>query len=386
MKLTRSLLCVLSLIYCHDVSAAPLPSGNNTSRSLNFNGGTEVTSDSWHMHVDGGIALTPVEESHDIIVTVASYNISDRATEINFMTPDCAKKLEHTLVGDPYIVDETRIGDFRHFDVRARLNGTELFFGGDGDGIYDVDATGGVVTFCVANSNYMTDQREVKINFLEMAVAIHADMSTSSFALSEIELNRTRMQKQKIDVNFNHLMVAYTCDPNNPTIDIANGTKPIVYSQGSTISLCISGGDPLEGGIHADHIEQLTISQERKDGMETEFNYIRNDTEIPELVLFYPTNELNILVVTIQLVAVFFEEARPLPLRISGNVFLSFNTGRKLGQLDLMTEKKKEPFTMLVQLNADDNLGVSASSTPVANGVFASTVAFGMVTVVTLLM
>ena len=148
------------------------------------------------------------------------------------------------------------------------------------------------------------------------------NLETASFSIDEIETDRIdATDNAPVGLEYSNYVKAYQCDPS----DVDNEAYAGTYVQGSVLNICVRSNDPQVIDINT--ITNMLVEQDVDDGatIGKKFQYITDgaynsaianvdcDTNVTPKVCI---GELNLM-------GMFFEEANPPNLKVSGDVTLS---------------------------------------------------------------
>jgi hypothetical protein len=280
---------------------------------------------SWDMGFLTNATVENMPNSLDAKLSL-SYNISNRAFGVKYFRNDCKSELVYSISGvnDVLSSDVGLETGFLKLDSTAILNSSEVFYD-DRDDIYIPDVSGGgFISLCIRADLFLSDAKIFSVNFLEREVNISVDLETASFSIGdEIEIDRTdAADNPLIDLDYSNYVKAYQCEPSN----VGNEDYVGTYAQGSVLNICVRSKNPQV--IDIETITNMLVEQDVADdvtGGKKTFQYIA-DGEYNNEIVNIDCEETNaspkICIVELDLIGMFFEEANPPNLKVSGDASL----------------------------------------------------------------
>lgn len=318
------------------------------------------------------ITVANVKNSLDVELS-QSYNISNRAFDVKYYKDDCKSELVNSISQERNVRNSDETNGFINLQSTVILNSTEVFYaeGREHDHIFIGDENGGFITLCIRTDIFLTDDKKVSMNFIEKKVNITVDLKSGSVSVKEgVDTNRDEAATEK-DISFDYsiYLETYECDTNKAGDKTANA---VTYEQGSVLNICIQSTNSEI--IEVESITNMLIEQDvDTDGKN--FMYISNGNYNDDITYVdCDTNSSpNICISELNLLAMFFEEANPPDLKISGSVSITVASGepRLLRGVELLLEPsdkgraletREEPETGRFDLTVDLGSSTMAST------------------------
>jgi hypothetical protein len=173
-------------------TAKPTPSPTITPSPTPAPGFSPQIDRSWDMNFLTNITVTNVANSLDAELS-QSYNISNRAFNVKYYRNNCKSELLHSISEQRNVpsTDGGMNAGFLKLETTAILNSTEVFYE-DRDDIYSGDNGGGYVSLCIRADLFLSNDKNMSMNFLEKIVNITVNLETASFSIDEkIDIDRT---------------------------------------------------------------------------------------------------------------------------------------------------------------------------------------------------
>jgi hypothetical protein len=270
----------------------------------------------WYMAFLTNVTASNVENSLDALLS-QSYSISNQPFDVRYYKYDCKTELIHSInqKNNVKTVDEAHPG-FVTLKASAILNSSEVFYA-DRDGIYDGDETGGDVNLCIRADLYLSDDKIFSMNFLEKKVTISVNLKNANLDVGGIDTDSD--PGDEVPVDYSIYIEAYQCNPSNAGVTNYDGT----YAQGSNLHICVKSKNSEV--IDVESIQNMLIEQD-VDANEKKFQYItdgRYNSAFANVDCETNSSPMKICIARLNLVELFFEEANPPSLKVSGNVALA---------------------------------------------------------------
>jgi len=271
------------------------------------------------------IAVANVADSLDAEIS-QSFNISNRVFEIKYYKNDCKSELAHSISEQNNVrsSDEGGNAGFLKLETTAILNSTEVFYEGDRDDIFTGNTTGGYASLCIRADLYLSDNKDISMQFLEKRVNVTVDLETASLSVGDdIDMDRTdAVDNADVGLDYSNYVEAYECDPSNVSDKNYTGT----YEQGSVLNICVKSTNPEV--IDIETITNMLVEQDVVDSVIGEkYQYIADgeyNSEIANLDCNTYTNP-KVCIGELSLISNFFEELNPPSLKVSGDVIFAAN-------------------------------------------------------------
>uniref|UniRef100_A0A7S3VG66 Uncharacterized protein n=1 Tax=Chaetoceros debilis TaxID=122233 RepID=A0A7S3VG66_9STRA len=271
------------------------------------------------------IAVANVADSLDAEIS-QSFNISNRVFEIKYYKNDCKSELAHSISEQTNVrsSDEGGNAGFLKLETTAILNSTEVFYEGDRDDIFTGNTTGGYASLCIRADLYLSDNKDISMQFLEKRVNVTVDLETASLSVGDdIDMDRTdAVDNADVGLDYSNYVEAYECDPSNVSDKSYTGT----YEQGSVLNICVKSTNPEV--IDIETIKNMLVEQDVVDSVIGEkYQYIADgeyNSEIANLDCNTYTNP-KVCIGELSLVSIFFEELNPPSLKVSVDVIFAAN-------------------------------------------------------------
>jgi hypothetical protein len=303
------------------VAPSPLPSGGIPS-SVPSSTFSPPIDRSWDMKFLTNATVTNVANSLDAELS-QSYNISNRAFEVKYYRNDCKSELLHSISEQSNVrsTDGGMNPGFLKLETAAILNSTEIFYD-DRDDIYTGDSGGGYVALCIRADLFLSDDKNMSMHFLEKRVNITVNLETASFTIDDIDTDRTdATDNAPVGLDYSNYVKAYQCDPS----DVGNEDYAGTYVQGSVLNVCVKSNDPQVIDINT--ITNMLVEQDVDDNAASgkKFQYISDGAYNNAIAnIDCDTNSSpKVCIGELNLMGMFFEEANPPNLKVSGDVTLS---------------------------------------------------------------
>jgi surface protein len=276
---------------------------------------------SWDMNFLTNATILNVANSLDAELS-QSYNIStNRAFGVKYYRNDCKTELIHSISEQSDVSsDGGMTPGFLKLESTAILNSTEVFYD-DRDDIYTGDSGGGYVALCIRADLFLSDG--MSMNFLEKRVNITVNLETASFSIDEIDTDRTdATDNAPVGLDYSNYVKAYQCDPS----DVGNEDYAGTYVQGSVLNVCVKSNDPQVIDINT--ITNMLVEQDVDDEAASgkKFQYISDgayNSAIANIDCDTNSSSPKVCIGELNLMGMFFEEANPPNLKVSGDVTLS---------------------------------------------------------------
>jgi hypothetical protein len=292
---------------------------------------------SWHMEFLTNITASNVDKSLDAMLS-QSYNISNHAFSVRYYKRDCKTELVHSIYQKTNVItgDEAHHG-FVQIDSSAVLNSSEVFHE-DRDGIYNGDKNGGNVALCIRNDLFLTDEKNISMNFLEKKVNLTLNLATAGFSFDADSHRTDASENEKIYVDYSKYVEAYQCDPSNAGDTNYEGT----YMQGSVLHICVKSKNSQV--IDVVTLTNLVVEQDVDNDSGESFQYITDgvyDNQITHIDCETNISPIEICIAELNLLAMFFEDANFSSLKVSGDIELAPSSGEEVSRLLLGTARDK---------------------------------------------
>jgi len=339
---------------------------------------------SWDIKLDTpGFLKTPLIED-GVQEFITAYNISDRDYGIEVFKNDCSTPSSDLTLTTTV---DSKSSSQNHLEAAFLYNQTVI----QSSNLWTGNSTGGEANFCVKLSLYSNSTSGALINFIETKYKIEVDLTTG-FSTT-VNVNRTVAGDggvKRIDIDEN--ITIYQC---NDSFDEL--TLPPPLAQGDALQLCVmTENDSL---FEVGKIEDVTI---RQNGTKA-FHYVTSFVDSYWAVS--SCMAINTIAskckIKIQLMGVYFSDADPTDITVSGSVKLDYLGRRRLGDVggdhgmdkmrrhlldkDEVTGSEGAMFSFDVSLTSKHDVELQESDNYSSGSVHGSSIVFVLMSVVAIM-